>query len=184
MPRPRRLRSCRRNKDRKETTSRGSPVTSPGTTNGKIFCGSAASGAICRQGDNGCPDTGRNQRTAFNGSSAIGPMPHSPKSGISPSPPRLLKSVRTLMHHRPTMSGCRDAGFGTRTDMHGAQVTGIKCNRIGIGYRPITPGRPAAICSLTATMITRWHVVASCLHRSISIRMSTLVQATLIRLRQ
>ena len=56
--------------------------------------------------------------------------------------------------------------------MLGGPVIGRRCNRIGIGFLPITSTRRSATCSSMAIGITRSAVAACCLRRCISVQAS------------
>ena len=125
-------------------------------TSATIFCGSAASGAPCRPVASGCPGIGASTSKVFNGPPGTGPMPRPARLTTYPSRRRRLRLVPTLTRLRPTISGCRAVGFGSRTATPGGLDIGRKGIKTGIGCQTITCGRPAAMSLSTATTTTRF----------------------------
>ena len=121
--------NCRRNKGPRGQTWLGFPAIGPGMTSATISCGSAASGAPCRQVANGCLGIGASPGKALNGRPDTGPMQRPARSTTCPSRRRRSRLVPTLPRLPRTIFGCQAVGFGSRTATHGALDTGRKGNQ-------------------------------------------------------
>ena len=133
---------CRRNRDRRGPTSPGSPATGAGTTSGTISCGSAASGAPCRQVANGCPGIGASRGKAFNGLPDTGPMQRPARLNTCPSRRRRSKRSQHCRAFGGRHLVARLLGLAAEPLRLAPWLLGDREAGLGLGARPLRVDPP------------------------------------------